>query len=130
LNQAFRRRIAHTGSTPDQYTVLRNLAESDPEGLTQTELTRRMTSDPNTIAALVDRMERAGLLERRVDPQDRRALRLRLQPAGRARYVELREIAQLLQNEVLEAIPARERNAFLARFARVANACRNAADAE
>ena len=65
LNQAFRRRIAHTGCTPDQYTVLRNLAEGDPAGLTQSDLTRRMTSDPNTIAALVERMEGADLLERR-----------------------------------------------------------------
>ena len=53
LNQAFRRRIAHTGVTPDQFTVMRTILEGDPDGLLQSELTRRMASDPNTIASLV-----------------------------------------------------------------------------
>ena len=58
LNQAFRRRIAHTGVTPDQFTALRTLLEGDPEGLTQRELTALMSSDPNTVASLLERMER------------------------------------------------------------------------
>ena len=55
LNQAFRRRIAVTGATPDQFTVLRTLSENNPKGLTQRELTHLMSSDPNTIAALLER---------------------------------------------------------------------------
>src|SRR5262245_8404002 len=65
LNQAFRRRIAETGATPDQFTALRCLLESDPKGITQCELTGLMSSDPNTIAALVERMEAAGWVERK-----------------------------------------------------------------
>src|SRR5262245_3477920 len=49
LNQAFRRRIAALGLTPDQFTVLRTLLESG--GITQSELTHAMTSDPNTVAS-------------------------------------------------------------------------------
>ena len=58
LNQAFRRRIAHTEVTPDQFTVLRTLLEGDPHGMTQSQVTRVMTSDPNTVASLLERMER------------------------------------------------------------------------
>src|SRR5579864_5254147 len=65
LNQTFRRRIAHTGVTPDQFTVMRTLLEGNPKGMTQRELTDLMSSDPNTIAALLERMEKAGLVERR-----------------------------------------------------------------
>ena len=61
LNQAFRRRIAHLGITPDQFTVMRTLLEGDPRGLSQRELTQSMTSDPNTVASLLHRMEQAAL---------------------------------------------------------------------
>src|SRR5882724_487162 len=34
LNQTFRRRIAHTGVTPDQFTVMRTVLEGHSAGLT------------------------------------------------------------------------------------------------
>src|SRR5690606_32866568 len=80
LNQAFRRRLAHLELTPDQFTVLRTIREQ--EGLTQRELTQLMSSDPNTVAALLERMERAGLVERQTHEKDGRANRLRLKPRG------------------------------------------------
>ena len=125
LNQAFRRRIAHTRCTPDQYTVLRNLSETGPRGLTQAQLTRAMSSDPNTIASLVGRMERLRLLTREPDPGDRRARRLRMTSAGKARFEELRRIAQHLQEEVLAILPPSSRRRFLSQLERVANACRD-----
>src|SRR5205823_15016729 len=76
LNQAFRRRLAHLEITPDQFTVMRTLLEH--EGITQRELTEFMTSDPNTIASLLERMERAGLITRQSHESDRRAHRLML----------------------------------------------------
>src|ERR1041384_6348091 len=81
LNQAFRRRIAHLEITPDQFTVMRTLLEN--EGITQRELTRLMTSAPNTVASLLERMGKAGLIERQTHETDRRALRIRLKPAGK-----------------------------------------------
>src|SRR5437870_10543709 len=81
LNQAFRRRIAHLGITPDQFTVMRTLLESG--GITQSGLTEQMSSDPNTVASLLERMEKSGLLERRQHEKDRRAHRLHLQPTGK-----------------------------------------------
>src|SRR6059036_4080614 len=95
LNQAFRRRIAHLGITPDQFTVMRTLLESG--GITQSELTQQMSSDPNTVASLLERMEKSGLLERRAHEKDRRAHRLHLQATGRRKYQVAREIAIALQ---------------------------------
>ena len=123
LNQAFRRRIAHTGCTPDQYIVLRNLAEGDSKGLTQVRLTRSMSSDPNTVAALIDRMERLGLVMRVPDPKDRRARRVHLKPLGRKRFRSLRRIALELQSEVLEVLPAEAQEMFLEQLERVADSC-------
>lgn len=124
INQAFRRRIASTGSTPDHYTVLRTLAEAGPEGLTQCALAQRMSSDANTVTSLVRRLERAGLVARPKDPADRRARRLRLLPAGEQRLQELRVAAQKLLDEVIAVLPVRDRRRFLKQLELVANACR------
>jgi len=130
LNQAFRRRIAHLQITPDQYTVLRTLCEAGRQGLTQTELARRMASDPNTIASLVERMEVSGLLKRETDRQDRRARRMRLTTRGRASFEAGLSEARALQDEVTSVLPAPDRERFLQDLERVAEACQSAADAE
>ena len=129
LNQAFRRRITHLDITPDQYTVLRNLAEAGSGGITQSELTRKMTSDPNTVASLVDRMEKAGLLHRETDLRDRRVRRLRLAPPGRRKFKSARDIAMQLQVEVLECLSSREQDHFIGILEKIADACQVAADA-
>ncbi len=128
LNQAFRRRIVHLDLTPDQYTVLRNLSEAGPRGVTQSGLASKMTSDPNTVASLVERMERAGLIHRQTDPDDRRARRLRLAPPGRKKFRLARSIALRLQDEVLAPLDPAENDQFLAVLERIAGACSDAAE--
>lgn len=123
LNQAFRRRISHTGLTPDQYTILRLLTEGPPEGLTQRELCVRMCSDPNTMASLLSRMEKCGLLGRRTHEEDRRAHRVSILPDGENYYRELREIAMTLQDTIVASIPAKRRDQFLADLELIADAC-------
>ena len=82
LNQTFRRRLAGEGITPDQFTALRWLVEREGERLTQKDLADLMSSDPNTIASLVKRMEEAGLLVREVSKKDRRANDVMVTSAG------------------------------------------------
>ncbi len=128
LNQAFRRRIAPTKVTPDQFTVMRTLLEGDSKGMTQCELTAAMSSDPNTVASLLERMETAGWLERRPHEKDRRAYRIRLLAPGKRKYAEVREIALALQTEILRVLPEEQREVFLNNLDAVAAACRAAAD--
>jgi DNA-binding MarR family transcriptional regulator len=128
LNQTFRRRIAHLGVTPDQFTVMRTLLEGNPRGMTQRELTDMMSSDANTIASLLERMETNGLIERKTHEQDRRANRINLKPTGKRKYEEAREIAVILQMEVLAVLPGEKQEEFLKHLALVADACRLAAE--
>jgi DNA-binding MarR family transcriptional regulator len=128
LNQAFRRRIAHTGVTPDQFTVMRTLLEGDTRGISQRELTHAMSSDPNTVASLLERMETAGWVERKPHEKDKRAYRIRLVPAGKRKYIEVREIAVALQTEVLSVLPETSREGFLEQLTAVAEACRVTAE--
>ena len=124
LNQAFRRRLAHLGLTPDQFTVLRTLLEN--ERITQKELARLMASDPNTVASLLERMEAGGLIEREPHAQDRRALCPRVRPAGRRQYESARAVAVALQTEILSILPSAQRERFLAQLAQIADACQSA----
>lgn len=123
LNQSFRQRISHLGITPDQYSILRWLSEGPEDGLIQTELTKFMASDPNTITAILRRMEAARLLCRPQDPADKRAKRVRILPRGKALFEEARVIANALQEDVLSNLDSNERDHFLLLLEKVANAC-------
>lgn len=126
LNQAFRRRLADLEITPDQFTVLRTLREQ--EGISQRQLTSLISSDPNTVAALINRMEQAGLVERETHERDRRKNRLRPKSLGHQQYEKARGVAVDLQSEVLRVLPEREQELFLSQLERIAEACRQAAD--
>jgi len=127
LNQAFRHLAAEAGITPDQFTVLRTLREQKPLRLTQSVLVDKMSSDPNTVASLLSRMEQQGLIERRTNAEDRRALCLRLKPEGRRKYLQVRRSAVTLQRSILSALPESQREIFLAQLEVIGNACRQAA---
>ena len=123
LNQTFRRRISHLGVTPDQFTAMRTILEGGDEGVFQSALTLRMASDPNTIASLLERMSKAGLIERQVHEMDRRAYRIRMRAAGQEKYEAARVIALELQHELLIGVPEADREKFLEMLATVADTC-------
>lgn len=125
LNQAFRKRLAEIGLTPNQFTLLRWL-EEEQGGVRQATICSRMASDPNTIAALVERMRADGLIKRKVDPADRRARLITATPKGRRLYTKARPIAIDLQAEVLTAIPEEDREKLLAQIEVLADACQAA----
>lgn len=124
LNQTFRRQIAHTGLTPDQFTILRWLNESDAKGLTANDLCELMTSDANTMASLVNRMEQLELLKRQPHESDGRAQRIRTTAKGRRVFAKMQDIARTLQQKVLRALPAAERDRFLDQLGLLAAKCR------
>ncbi len=130
LNQAFRRRIKQHAATPDQFTILRLLREGSADGFSQRDLCELMSSDPNTMAALLSRMEEQGLIERRADAKDKRAHLVTAAAKGKTVFKKLRAIALTLQTEVLIAIPEERREQFLSDLDAVAEACRKTADGE
>ena len=121
LNQAFRRQLTHLALTPDQFTVLRTLTEQ--HGITQQRLASLISSDPNTVASLVNRMENAGLIERETHEADRRANRLGVSRRGKVKYEQAREIALALQVDILKVLPEANREIFLEQLEAIAGAC-------
>jgi MarR family transcriptional regulator for hemolysin len=74
-------RAAQFGITRAQWAVLVRVDRS--EGLNQSELAETLDLQPITLTRLLDKLCDSGLIERRPDPDDRRAKRLYLMPAAR-----------------------------------------------
>ena len=74
-------RLVKYGVTADQFVCLSIL--SDKDAITQQELVKRATSDPNTMRAMLVLLEKQGLIERIPHPTDRRARLVKLTPSGR-----------------------------------------------
>src|SRR5688572_13314700 len=108
---------------------MRTLIECDSKGLMQRDLAKTISSDPNTVASLLERMEANGWVERAEDLADRRARRIRLLPEGRKVYKAARSIAIDLQTEILAALPTPNREIFLESLHILADACNQAAAA-
>ena len=119
---------AHSGVTPGQLTALRTFMEADPAGVTQREITVLMSSDPNTVASLLERMEASGWIERKAHETDRRAYRIMIRPSGKEQFETCRNIALELQFEVLKVLGPNNQELFLEQLDLVAQACRHAAD--
>lgn len=79
--------FAAAGVTTDQFVLLSILADADR--LTQQELGKRATSDPNTVRAMLVLLERRGLVSRTPHPSDRRARIVALTAAGKRTYTQL-----------------------------------------
>jgi DNA-binding MarR family transcriptional regulator len=70
------------------YDVMLHISETDG-GRRMTELADAVLLSKSGFTALVDRMERDGLVARRADPDDRRATRVVLTPLGEKRLSEV-----------------------------------------
>lgn len=68
------------GLSVPQFDVLSTLTEA--EGLTQQELAARLYVTKGNVSGLIDRLDEAGLVERRAIPGDRRSYALHLTEAG------------------------------------------------
>ena len=67
--------------TPAQYDVLAQL--SDAPGMTQQALAERLMVTKGNVCGLIDRMSERGFVQRRSDPEDRRANLLFVTELGR-----------------------------------------------
>jgi DNA-binding MarR family transcriptional regulator len=82
-----------------------------------------MSSDPNTVASLLGRMEKQGLVEREPHWKDRRIRCVVLKKQGRRTYRAMRRVAWKLQQDVLSVLPETERERFLEHLERIARSC-------
>ena len=103
-----------------QLQALSLLATEDHLGMS--ELAERIGVAESTATRLVDRLEAAGLVERRTSPPDRRRVVAELTPAGRKLAVELDESRRQFLAELLVMLPAGDRRELVRLFAKLTDA--------
>jgi DNA-binding MarR family transcriptional regulator len=106
LRRVFDQRAATLGVTRPQWRVLARL-KREP-GLRQVELAERLDMEPITLCRIVDRLEEAGLVERKPDPSDRRAWLLGLTEKATPLVKQLRGLAHDFAMEAIEGMEERD----------------------
>lgn len=91
-----------------QPPVLRALWEQ--EGQTHSELARRLRVTPATVTRMIQRMEKAGFVVRREDPDDQRVSRVYLTEAGRAVRADVQAVLQTVDDETFAGFASEERD--------------------
>jgi MarR family transcriptional regulator, transcriptional regulator for hemolysin len=101
--------FAEIGITPREYCVL---AHATGGAYTQIELAKLADLDKTTMLNTMDYLEGGGYAERRPSPADRRARIITVTAAGADLVAAGHEIADRVHREVLDALPAGQRDSF------------------
>lgn len=99
------------GISRAQWTVLVRLERN--EGLNQSELAEMLDLQPISLTRLLDRLAENGLIERRADPNDRRANRLYLKPAARPLLEKIGKLGETVMETVLDGLDLGAREQLL-----------------
>ncbi|GGY96389.1 MarR family winged helix-turn-helix transcriptional regulator [Novosphingobium colocasiae] len=117
IRRSFDVRARKIGVTRAQWQVLYHLREHP--GVKQSGLAELLEVEPITAGRMIDRMEEAGLVERRPDPADRRAWRLHLTAQGADVMDRLEPLADETIETALNGLPREERDSLFASLQKI-----------
>jgi DNA-binding MarR family transcriptional regulator len=107
LRESSRLAESRVGLSGAQLFVLRTVVESP--GLSLNELAERTRTHQSSVSAIVTRLAREGLVEKRTADGDGRRVEIRLSPSGRRRLDRAPQAAQERLVASVDALPAAER---------------------
>ena len=107
----FEQHAAELSLTLVQCKALTHLEKN--EGASQARLAELTDVEPMAMVRILDRMEVDGVLERRPDPDDRRARRLHLTAKAKPLLDEIWRLAALTRAETFAGVARAEREAFM-----------------
>jgi MarR family transcriptional regulator, lower aerobic nicotinate degradation pathway regulator len=125
LRLAAQRTQLVSGLSAAQSFVLEQLGEAGR--LSMNELASRTMTDRSSVADVVDRLNEQGLVDRDVDPADRRRASVRITPSGRRRLARAPEAPGTALIAALRKLKPRDR-ATLARSLVLLNLALGASD--
>ena len=114
---SFDRHARAIGLTRAQWRVLAHLSRN--EGVKQSELADILEIKPITLARLLERLSADNWVERRLDPNDKRARRLFLTEKAKPILSELRKVALAVRREALEGLSEDEQDKLIGQLQRV-----------
>jgi MarR family transcriptional regulator, transcriptional regulator for hemolysin len=107
----FERHAEEVSLTLMQCKVLVHLSKN--EGASQVRLCELTDIEPMMMVRILDRMEADKLIERRQDPEDRRARRLYVTSKAAPLLDEIDRISELTRGEIFDGVNKADRAAFL-----------------
>ena len=110
--------VADVPGGPRGYQVLSSAARGDAG--TQLAMAQRLGVDRTVMTYLLDDLEKAGLVERKPDPADRRARRVVLTEDGRARLCDVERRLRRVEDHVLGPLDPSERDTLRTLLQRLA----------
>ncbi|MBN1146817.1 MAG: MarR family transcriptional regulator [Anaerolineales bacterium] len=117
LSWASQRRLARELEgfrlTVPQYMALRALQCGDRQGCMMSELAEASQQVSATMTGIIDRLAEHGLVERRPDPYDRRALRVSLTQDGHDLLAQIERLGQARLARTLESFTHAERKQII-----------------
>lgn len=117
IRRAYDRRATALGVTRAQWRVMLGLGRET--NLRQVELADQLDIEPITLCRIIDRLEEAGLVERRRDPADRRAWRLALTDKATPILDQLRGLATEMGAEAFDGLEPAQIDAMRSGLARI-----------
>ncbi len=111
LRFCFDRQSQEIGFTRAQWSVLAHLHRSN--GVQQNVLARLMDIKPITLARHLDRLEVDEWIERRDDPNDRRAKRVFINPKAEPVIEKLTVLSQKVRKQAMAGISAEREAMFM-----------------
>jgi DNA-binding MarR family transcriptional regulator len=111
MRRSFDERARSIGVTRPQWQVISLLARN--EGINQGGLADLLEVEPITLGRMIDRLQEAGLVERRADPADRRAWRLYLAGPAANLIEQLRPLAEETLEFALDGVDAARRGELM-----------------
>ncbi|MBN1420220.1 MAG: MarR family transcriptional regulator [Planctomycetes bacterium] len=120
--------LAERDVTADQFVLLSVLARED--GITQQELVRRSSSDPNTIRAMLVLLEKRKLVARADHPTDGRARCVTMTRRGRRTYERLVADTEPLREQLVGLFRPKEADALVESLARISRAMERSSKGE
>ena len=113
----FNRQVQQLGLTQSQWQILAHLSRN--EGMRQIQLAETLELQPISVARLIDRMQTAGWVERKPDPNDRRAFQLYLTEKATPILEQMRKHSAQIHTEALEDITAEQEQNILQLLTRI-----------
>ena len=106
------------GTTLPRFDLMAQL-ERYREGLKMNELSRLLMVTGGNVTAIVDQLEKEGLVERLDEPDDRRAFRIRFTRSGHKAFAEMAREHEQWVVELLGGLSRREQEELLKLLAKV-----------
>lgn len=109
ITKARRNELEHLGITPPQIGIL-HFAKEDGIPCTVLKLRQTMNHSNSSLVAVLNRMEKKGLIQRQPDPRSKKFTRIVVTEKGKAIYKQAMSLSAF--NTIISSLPTEDRLRF------------------